>query len=201
MNTAYHNDPVSDPLQRLSAKRQGNGCRIGARTGRTQWIRPARHRCPDRFVAVLVELKRGLASGRHAKCWKRLAEATADCAELDVTVYVFGDRLSVDPIGPLAHFVAPPPVLGTGRLSGTFGAVDPRIWRPVTPGWPAGCARTTCGASHTASPSLARRCVGRPSSACRCSPPCTPTSRHWQERMSVSCLTACQSLCGARWPH
>src|SRR3712207_6821475 len=92
------------------------------------------------FVAVLVELKRGLASGRHAKCWKRLAEATADCAELDVTVYVFGDRLSVDPIGPPARFVAPPPVLGTGRLSGTFGAVDATNLAPCHPG----LARRVC---------------------------------------------------------
>jgi hypothetical protein len=86
------------------------------------------------FVAVLVELKRGLASGRHTKCWKRLAEATADCAELDVTVYVFVDRLSVDPIGPHARFVVPPPVLGTGRLSGTFGAVGATNLPPCHPG-------------------------------------------------------------------
>ncbi|MGI5193731.1 glycosyltransferase [Streptomyces sp. CA-288835] len=83
---------------------------------------------PVPSVAVLVELLRNGASGGHVKCWEHFAEAAAQYTGpgpgIDLTVYVLGERESVEPLSPRVRFVSLRPVLSTAALMPAVGGVD-----------------------------------------------------------------------------
>lgn len=85
-------------------------------------------------VAVLLELERGPTSGGHVKCWEHLTEAAGQLAGLDLTVYVLGQRETIEQVGPGARFVALRPVLGNRWLTRTLGGVDATDLAPFHPG-------------------------------------------------------------------
>ncbi len=94
---------------------------------RSQPVRPL-------SVAALVDLHRHAASGGHVKSWERLAEAAADVpGDVDLTVYVLGDRESVDPVAPNARFVSLRPLLGTRRLQWFAAGTDATDLAPYHP--------------------------------------------------------------------
>ncbi|GAA2658618.1 glycosyltransferase [Streptomyces vastus] len=96
----------------------------------------AHHPVPS--VAVLVELLRNGASGGHVKCWEHFAQAaarhTGPGAGIDLTVYVLGERESVEPLSPRVRFVSLRPVLSTAALMPAVGGVDIVDLAPFHPG-------------------------------------------------------------------
>ncbi len=89
---------------------------------------------PDRMsVAVLIELERSEESGGHVKCWEWLADAAVERDDLDLTLYVLGDRRRVEPLAPHVRFVTLPPVAGNGLLSRRIGGVDASDLAPFHP--------------------------------------------------------------------
>lgn len=84
-------------------------------------------------VAVLVELERTEQSGGHVKCWERFARAAADVPDLDLSVYVLGERPGVEELAANVRFVSLRPVLGTARVHGLVGGVDDADLAPFHP--------------------------------------------------------------------
>jgi len=66
-------------------------------------------------VGVIVDLFQSPSAGGHVKTWEKLAEA-ARGEPLDLTVYFFGDRQTVQPVAENVRYVRLPPVWSTHSL-------------------------------------------------------------------------------------
>ncbi len=66
-------------------------------------------------VGVIVDLFQTSSAGGHVKTWEKLAEA-ARGEPLDLTVYFFGDKQSVQPLSENVRYVHLPPVWSTASL-------------------------------------------------------------------------------------
>jgi len=68
-------------------------------------------------VGVFVDLKRGMGSGGHVKCWERFAEAAAgQRGRLDLTVHFLGSEEKVEPVAENVRYITHPPVIDTSSF-------------------------------------------------------------------------------------